>query len=408
MLRKLRIKFIIITMSLLLIVIAAVFTSVCISTSRELSINNIKMLELASKQKAPPPMEIGEKDRHDRTYFGGVFNVEIDSLTGEKTFSGGNITVSDETLGEIVNIAIEKNDKTGKISEYNLSYMMDTTPRGIRLSFRDLTPDINSMNSLIRTLIIVGLCAAAAFFLISVYLAGWAMRPVEKSWAQQRQFVADASHELKSPLAVIRANCDMIMSHEESTVRDQKKWLGYIKAESERLSQLASDLLFLAKSDAKEDIIVFDKVNFSDVAWGSVLPFESVAFEMKKSIESNITPEIFVKGDANMLHQLIVILLDNACKHSSEGSVISVNLTATQEKVKFSVQNTGEPIPEEHQERLFERFYRIDKARSRADGGVGLGLAIAKKISENHGGKISLISNSNEGTVFTVTLPRLI
>ena len=230
------------------------------------------------------------------TSFGDVFNIEIDSVTGEKTFSGGNITVSDDALAEIVNTAVSDDDKFGKISKYNLSYMKDTTPRGTRLSFRDLTGDTNLMNSLISKLIVVGLCAAVAFFFISVFLARWAVRPVEKSWAQQRQFVADASHELKSPLAVIRANCDMIMSHEESTVRDQMKWLGYIKAESERLSQLASDLLFLAKSDAKDDVFVFEKVNFSDVAWGSVLPFESVAFELKKSIESSIAPEIMVKG----------------------------------------------------------------------------------------------------------------
>ncbi len=406
MLKKLKIKFIIITMSLLLIVISAVFTSVCVSTQKELSENNIKILEISLKQKSPPPMEIGPKDRPDHTSFGGVFNVEIDSVTGEKTVLGGNITVSDEALDEIVNIAIGMGDKVGKISEYNLSYMKDITPRGIRLSFRDITPDINLMNSLVRRLVIVGVCAAAAFFLISLFLARWAVRPVEKSWAQQRQFVADASHELKSPLAVIRANCDMIMAHGESTVHDQMKWLGYIKAESERLSQLASDLLFLAKSDARDDVPVFEKVNLSDIAWGSVLPFESVAFEMKKSIESSIAADIFVKGDAGMLHQLIVILLDNACKHSSEGSVITANLSATQDRVKFTVHNTGEPIPPEHQERLFERFYRIDKARSRADGGVGLGLAIAKRITEDHGGKIALVSNIADGTVFTVTLPR--
>lgn len=406
MLKKLKIKFVVITMSLLLVVIAAVFATVAVSTSRELEANNIKLLELSLKQKTPPPMQIGGGNgRHDRTSFGGVFNVELDPVTNEKAVFGDNITVSDDALDEIVSIAAERPESTGKISEYSLSYMKEVTPRGVRFSFRDLTPDMATLTSLLRRLLFVCLAAAAAFFLISIFLARWAVRPVEKSWAQQRQFVADASHELRSPLAVIRANCDMVLSHTESTVREQSKWLGYIRDESERLGQLASDLLFLAKSDAGEDTVVFEHVNFSDVVWGSVLPFESVAFESGKTITSDIAPEIFVRGDANMLHRLVVILLDNACKHSSEGSVITVSLAIAQDKVKLSVHNTGEPIPPEHRERLFERFYRVDKARSRADGGAGLGLSIAQKIAAGHGGKIALTSGE-DGTVFTVTLPR--
>jgi signal transduction histidine kinase len=170
------------------------------------------------------------------------------------------------------------------------------------------------------------------------------------------------------------------------------------------MTTLVNNLLFLAKTDDAKNNEIYSNVNFSDTLWSSMLPLESLIYEQEKILESNIEPDIFVRGDESKLKQLIVILIDNACKYSEKKGKIIVELSKKQDKVKLTVKNnTGEIIPKDQIDNIFVRFYRVDKSRAREKGGYGLGLAIAESIVKSHNGKISVESIEETGTTFTVT-----
>ena len=185
----------------------------------------------------------------------------------------------------------------------------------------------------------------------------------------------------------------------------QRKWLGYIQEEAQRMKELVEDMLFLAKHDGAERPKDSRTVNFSDLVTGCVLRFESVAFERQVELNSHIQPGLSLSGEPDSLERLVMILLDNAVKYAGEQGRVDVALSRRQERAVLSVRNTGEPIPPEHLEHLFERFYRVDGSRSRKEGGYGLGLAIAHTIAQSHRGQIEVRSSREEGTVFTVALP---
>ena len=171
------------------------------------------------------------------------------------------------------------------------------------------------------------------------------------------------------------------------------------------MKELVEDMLFLAKHDGAERPKDSQSLNFSDLVTGCVLRFESVAFERQVELSSDIQPGLALSGEPESLERLVMILLDNAVKYAGEHGRVDVALCRRQERIAFSVRNTGEPIPPEHLEHLFERFYRVDGSRSRKEGGYGLGLAIAHTIVESHRGQIEVRSSKDTGTVFTVTFP---
>ena len=231
----------------------------------------------------------------------------------------------------------------------------------------------------------------------------------------RREFTANVSHELKTPLTVILANLRILLSHKDATIRDELQWVESTQEEAGRMKKLVENLLFLARSDAKSTPMLYSTFSFSDLILGCLLTFEPVAFEQGVMIEDEISDDIFISGDAPQIRQLVAILLDNACKYAGIADVleksgssdkkVTVTLTSENEKIKLTVHNTGKAIPEEDLPHLFERFYRTDKSRARTDGGYGLGLAIAQTIAKNHHGKITVVSAKNLGTSFTVTFP---
>ena len=239
-----------------------------------------------------------------------------------------------------------------------------------------------------------------------MFLSQWALRPIEKSWQQQRQFVADASHELKTPLTVLLADADILLAHPEQTIDSQRKWVEYIQDEARRMKELVEDLLFLARNDsAAEKERKRQPVVLSDVCWNCMLSFEPVAFERGAQVNGDIDPEVRLLGDEGQLRRLVTILLDNACKYCGPEGTVDLSLKRSGDRAVLTVHNTGEPIPPEALPHLFERFYRQDSARARETGGYGLGLAIAASVVERHRGKISVTSTAAEGTTFTVSLP---
>ncbi|MEN6391693.1 MAG: ATP-binding protein, partial [Syntrophomonas sp.] len=275
-------------------------------------------------------------------------------------------------------------------------------PGGLRIAFVDRSMEITTLSSLIKTSVLVGVGSLSVFFLISLFLANLALRPAQKAWDQQKQFVADASHELKTPLTVILANAGIVLAHKEQTVEEQAKWIEYIQTEASRMSALVDNLLFLAKTDDVKSKIILNPVNLSDVVWRTVLPFEPVLYEQHKTLDSEIEPDLYINGDESRLKQLVGILLDNACKYADEHGTITVRLSKKAGEVILSVNNTGGIIPEDQIEHIFERFYRVDKSRARQEGGYGLGLAIAETIAQIHQAPIAVESSPDQGTTFSV------
>ena len=249
-------------------------------------------------------------------------------------------------------------------------------------------------NTLIITLLIFVLLEVL-FVLISKNIANRIARPVEKSFNQQKQFIADASHELKTPLAVIMASADALESNPT-----EKKWLENIKSESDRMNKLIADLLELAKSDFVNDKSQFSVGNLSKTVEKSILTFEGVMFENGVLLSDEIEENIELNMSEAKIQQLISILLDNAVKHSETGGTVEVKLKKDKDIV-LTVTNQGEGIPEGEEEKIFERFYRADESRNRNENRYGLGLAIAKNICKSHNAKISAKSGDGK-TTFTV------
>ena len=242
-------------------------------------------------------------------------------------------------------------------------------------------------------------------FGLSFFLARMSLRPVEHAFSEQQRFVQDASHELKTPLTVILANLSILKSHPTATIREEALWIQNTETEARRMQELTERLLFLAKADAKTLPPQSEVLSLSTLVESTALPFTALAFERKLSLALDISPALSVRGDAQMLAQLLAILLDNALKYAAPGTEVTVRLCRQKKHALLSVHNNGEPIPADALPRLFDRFFRVDKSRARAAGGYGLGLSIAKTIANAHGGDIRAASTAEHGTSFTVALP---
>lgn len=413
MLKQLRHKFILINMLLVSLVLTAVFAALVLSTARQLEQDSIAAMEMAMRWRdrgeapffafeLPGPDREGWVRNHMIPTFCVIINAE--GRPGE-VVSGSNTTVSDEVLEQAVAQALESGQDHGALHMLGLRFLLRDSPEGERrLAFSDMSWERASQTRLIISSLLVGLVCLACFFLISLLLSRVALRPVEQAWAQQGQFVADASHELKTPLTVILANTGIVLSHPEQRVADNRKWLEYIQEEAQQMKALVEDLLFLAKNDAAQ-LPAAAGLNFSDLVEGCLLRFESVAFERGVALDSRVKPGLSLIGDKNALERLVMILLDNAVKYAGAEGRVFLLLEERQDRAFLSVQNTGEPISPEHLPHLFKRFYRVDGSRSREQGGYGLGLSIAQAVTRSHRGDITVASDAAQGTVFTVSLP---
>lgn len=274
------------------------------------------------------------------------------------------------------------------------------------IAAKNIDSEVGVLEKLAFTLICVLLLTLILVFLICLYFANRSIKPIEAAWEKQNQFIADASHELKTPLTTINTNIDVLLAHGDCTIDSEKKWLMYIKDESTRMAKLTNDLLYLAKIEHNsENKTVFSAISLTNEVRSVLLTMEAVIYERNLTTEDNIKDDIVIKGDNEQIKQLVMILLDNAIKYTPKGGKITVTLSAADKHAVLSVRNTGDGIPPEDAEKIFDRFYRSDKSRARSSGGYGLGLAIAKSIAASHGGTIKLSCARGKYTEFIVRLP---
>ncbi|MEQ2456372.1 sensor histidine kinase [Flavonifractor hominis] len=417
MIRTLRRKFILINLLLVGLVLLIVFGLLLAANARRLageSDASMRMALARPDNEDPPRFAIDDppperrNPGHREQFFSmvPVFVVTVEDGVVTHINDGGQVDVSDETAAQAAQDVLDLGTDSGTLSSPSLRFLKQLLPDGtVRIAFADRSWETNSLRTLAITSLGVWSLAMVLFFFLSLFLSSLALRPTERAWQQQRQFVADASHELKTPLTVILANTGIVLSHKEDTVASQLKWLEYTHEEAVQMKGLVDDLLFLAKSDHTNRTIVPCPLSMSELVLGCLLLFESVAFESGITLESEIAPDLTLRGDEGQLRRLVMILLDNAVKYAGPGGAVRLELENHQERLRLSVHNTGDPIPPEHLPHLFERFYRADAARDRTRGGYGLGLAIAKSIVDGHRGKISVTSTAETGTTFTVLLP---
>lgn len=419
MIGKLRRKFIATNMLLVSLVLLAVFSIQTFSVyqnAREQVYQAQRMALQWLLRESPPGFEFGkprrdreERPKEEREGFPSVpiFAVEID---GEGQIidlqEGPSATVTKENAQALVDAALTQSGGHGKLPGESLSYLFYTENDRQFFAFADDRIVTYTLRNQLITSLTVCALALAVFYLISRFLAKLSLAPVERAWEQQRRFVADASHELKTPITVILANTSIVLAHPEDKVADQAKWIEYTQDEAARMKSLVDDLLFLAKSDAAKHQLQSTQVRMSELVTGTLLPFESVAFERGVTLDEAVRPGLTTWGDEGQLLRLVMILLDNAVKYAGEKGRVTVGLEETQGRLRLSVSNTGPAIPPEHLPHLFERFYRSDAARDREQGGYGLGLAIAKSIVDAQGGRITVESTPEKGTTFTVVFPK--
>ena len=410
MLKKLRWKFILIITALLAGMLAAALAVQTVSAARQYREETERVLRAV--------LDRGEAALDPLRPFGSGLGQDDELRTGLPAFYavadrwgrvglalGFNAVLDEETVVRAVEEALAAGRESGRLEGLGLRFLIRSGGNRLELAFAGMDWEREAVRRQALAAALILAAALPGFFVVSVLLSRWLVRPVEESWRRQQQFVADASHELKTPLTVLLADADILLGHPDDTIRSQSRWVEHLRDEGLRMKGLVEDLLFLARGDAGDRERPRGRVELSQVCEGCVMSFEPLAFEAGLVLESSVAPGVGVTGDGEELRRLCAILLDNACKYCGPGGTVRVTLEGGGEAA-LTVHNTGEPIPAEDQAHLFERFYRADAARGREKGGYGLGLSIAAAIVERHGGKIAVRSTAGEGTAFTVTLPQ--
>lgn len=395
MLKKLRIKFICINMAIITLMLAVIFCLVIYFTHSSLEQSNQQMLQ----EIAADPLYLarpGDTSRIRLPYF----TLRLDGRNSPLEVAGSYSRLSSEEdyLQHLIELSLASREPTGLLPEYNLRFLHFSTPSDDFLIFMDVSTEFSTMENLTRSCLLVGGFSFFAFLGISILLANWAVRPVDQAWNQQKQFIADASHELKTPLAIILTNTELLQS--SSFSREKKEhFLDNIRTMAGQMQKLVEEMLELSRIDSGSVQTRMEKLNLSSLTEESLYPFEPLYFESGRQLESEIAPGIQVNGNASQLRQLLEILLDNGLKYSSAASSVSVRLQKVRHSCLLQVASCGEALSEEERKRIFQRFYRTDSSRSR-NGSYGLGLSIAGKIVEKHRGKLWAESRDGVNTFY--------
>ena len=403
MIRKLQLKFVAICMALVTLVMATVLCAIYIASQNSLESLSHQVLrqviQMDTKQSGSRPgidVTIGE-ERIPLPYF----SVEV--WRGTAYVTGGTYSNLEDTeaLRTILDECMSQNTAEGTIESYRLRYLRKDNGIYEKIAFVDMSMEQRISRDMLRPYVRTAAAALVLLLGVSILLSRWATKPVEKSWRQQRQFLSDASHELKTPLTVILSNAELL---EAADLPDKPaRWADNIHSEARQMRSLVEEMLTLARADNMVRTAVLTEVSLSDIAADCALAFEPVAFEAGKPLEYQLAEDVTVLGDRDKLRQLVSALLDNAIKYGADGGTITLSLQKTERQARLTVANPGEPIPADQLSRLFERFYRADDSRGEKSG-FGLGLPIARTIAQEHKGTLNAESDT-VSTRFIYTMP---
>ena len=408
MIRKLRLKFVAVCMAMVTAVLAVVCFAILAALQGNVEDLSRQVLHRVIQEEPMPggrKPEVGVEIGGDKVLL-PYFTVSVWPGGGGKYtayVTGGTYAGLEDTaeLAAILEDCLSQRPPEGVVRNYGLRYLRQDNGLYRRLAFVDMSMERRLLREMMGSYLVIVLAAFTLLLGVSVLLARWATGPVERAWRQQRQFLSDASHELKTPLTVILSNAELLtaLPLEERPAR----WTDNILSESRQMKTLVEEMLTLARADNMAPAAPLVEVSLSETAEDCALAFEPVAFEAGKPLEYQTAEGVTVLGDRDKLRRLISILLDNAVKYGEAGGTIRLTLEKTERQARLTVSNPGAPIPAEQLERLFERFYRADASRGEKSG-FGLGLSIAVVIAQEHKGTLKAESG-REGTRFVFTVP---
>lgn len=400
MIKKLRIKFICINMTIVTIMLCVIFGLVLHFTSMNMEKESLSMMQSV----ALDPLQVGVPGKENHGVRLPYFALQLGPRGEMLALGGGYYDLSDgELLNELINLS--STQKSGVLPDYDLRFIRVVTPTAQCIVFADMSSEINTMNNLLQSCLMIGGVSFIAFLIISILLAYWAVKPVETAWEQQRQFVADASHELKTPLTVILSNAQMLSGNGEDA-KLRERLTANILTVSEQMRDLVEKLLNSAQIDSGIGKMQLSEFDLSNTVANAILPFDSIFYEREMELTSSIQEDIRIRGSQTHLAQLVDILLDNAQKYGDAHCKASVTLKRCgKKKCILSVENEGAPLSPAELKNIFKRFYRADEARERT-GSYGLGLSIAEGIVKAHRGRIWAESKNGRNTFF-VQLPTI-
>lgn len=349
-----------------------------------------------------PPEGIYDMNGHEpvpRSIDSVNFFVIMADDNGKYLSSEGNDDLTEETAQNYIDTILSHKKSIGMTD--NFSYCTEKKSNGTLMVLTDRTAEINIMNKLKRTTFFIGVVSIIVLSAAAYFLSGLIVKPIKDTFEKQKQFISDASHELKTPLTVISTNADVLYGEIGGN-----KWLTYIQDQISRMNILVNDLLDLSRLENKTSNFITAEFDLSQAVTNTALPFECQAFESNKNFVLNIDDGITVRGSERHIKQMTGIFIDNALKYSKDGGTVRISLSQDGGKAVLSVYNTGPGIKDSEKNRLFERFYRSDESRNRTTGGYGLGLAIAKSIIDKHKFKVAVENDEGRSICFVVTMPQ--
>ena len=412
MIGKLRRKFIIISMLSVTLVLAVLIAAINIFNYRKVVMDADNILDMLSanegafpddepREGRPPEARDGRGGRRgdqmspETKYETRYFKIVFDNAGNVLVIDTGRIAAVDSSEAAELAKEVYAGAKTcGFKGDYR--YIRTADGDETLIIFYDCGRSLGNARSFLWISIVISLIGLMVVFALIAVSSKAVIKPAAEAYEKQKRFITDAGHELKTPLAVINADCDVL-----ELESGNNEWVSDIRKQTGRLTSLTNSLILLAKTeeDSKTDVVKID-FPLSDIVSEESESFKGLAKASGKSIETEVAPDISYNGDQKALTQLISILLDNAVKYSPEGGIIKVSLNKTGSKTVLSVSNdTAEPLTKENTDRMFDRFYRTDESRNSETGGYGIGLSIAKGITEAHGGKIYASANGSSVTV---------
>ena len=400
MISRLRRKFIIIAMLSVTAVLAVLIASINIFNYRNVTVDADILLDMLSSNEGEFPDMMMQPPSGD--HFGGHFDRRKDQMSPEMRYEARFFTIELDKDGEVLSVdtgriaAIDSSEAAalaekvysgGRTKGYSGDYRYLRTDNDdvTLIVFYDCGRSLDNAGSFLRTSIVISVLGLVIVFVLIALTSKVVVKPAAEAYEKQKRFITDAGHELKTPLAVINADVEVL-----GMENGDNEWIEDIRKQTQRLTDLTQRLIYLAKTEegSKKSITKID-FPLSDCVAEMTESFRGLAKASGRSIDSDIKPGIILNGDQKAIEELISVVMDNAVKYSPEGSSVKVSLAKSGSKVIFKVYNdTEEPVAKEEAELMFDRFYRADKSRNSGTGGYGIGLSIAKSIVEVHGGKI--------------------
>ena len=339
--------------------------------------------------------------RQEMPYESRFFSVTVNDAGDVLSVDTGKIAAVDMADAvEYAQEALESGKERGFIDDYR--WRKADTEDGALLLFLDCGRNLDTFRSFLLTSIAVSALGLLAVFLLILAFSGRVVRPVAESYEKQKRFITDAGHEIKTPLAIIEADADVL----DMELAGESEWLSDIRLQTRRLTDLTNDLVYLSRMEERADAAPFVDFPLSDIVDETAQSFHSRAMQKRQTFTGEIERNLTLHGDEKAIRQLVSILLDNAVKYTPEDGVIRLRLARQGKHAALLVWNTtATPIPRESLDKLFDRLFRTDPSRSSETGGHGIGLSIAKAVVGAHRGKISAETDDGQSLRITAQLP---